>query len=114
MTIQRFGTETRWSQVVVHNGVAYVAGQVGTPHESAGEQMREILALIDSLLAEAGSDRTKLLSAQIWLADMREAEEMNAVWDSWVPEGHAPARTCVETRLGEPGTRVEVTVTAAV
>lgn len=114
MTIQRFGTETRWSQVVVHNGVAYVAGQVGTSHESAGEQTREILELIDSLLAEAGSDRTKLLSAQIWLADMRDAEEMNAVWDSWVPEGHAPARTCVETRLGEPGTKVEITVTAAV
>ena len=113
MTIQRYVTETRWSQVVVHNGVAYIAGQVGTPHRTVAEQTIEILSLIDSLLVEAGSDKTKLLSAQIWLADMRDAEDMNAVWDAWVPAGHAPARTCVETRLGEPGTKVEITVTAA-
>ena len=114
MTIERYGTERRWSQVVVHNGVAYVAGQVGTAHAPVAEQTREALDLIAELLVEAGSDKSRVLSAQIWLADMRDAEEMNTVWDAWVPDGQAPARTCVETRLGEPGTKVEITVTAAV
>ncbi len=114
MTIQRFDTEPRMSQCVVHGDTVYLAGQVAddTSLDVAG-QTREILDRIDRLLARAGSDRSRLLSAQIWLADMASYNEMNAVWNAWLPEGAAPARACVEAALAAPWYRVEIMVIAA-
>ena len=91
MSIQRFQTGTRMSQAVVHNGTVYLAGQVAqdAPGASVTEQTQDILKRIEALLAEAGSDKTKILSATIWLNTMDDFAEMNAVWDAWVPEGQA-------------------------
>lgn len=113
MTITRHETGPRMSQLVIHGNTAYLAGQVGTPGGSVTEQTREILANIDRLLATAGSDKTRILQATIWLADMADYNEMNAVWDSWVAAGHAPARATGESRLAAPGYRVEIIVVAA-
>ena len=115
MTIERKHTATRMSQVVVHGETVYLAGQVAqdAPGAPAGEQMRDILARIERLLAEAGSDTTKLLSATIWLADIRDFAAVNEVWDAWVPEGHAPARACVEAKLAATKYTVEVGIIAA-
>ncbi len=111
--IRRIETGPRMSQAVVHNGVAYLAGQVA---KGAGvaEQTRAVLAEIDRLLAAAGTDRTRLLTAQIWLADISTFAEMNSVWDTWVAPGHTPARWTGEARLATPEYRVEIIVTAAV
>ena len=117
MSIQRFQTAKRMSQVVVHKGTAYLAGQVAQDKQgaSAGDQTKNILDRIDALLAEAGTDKTKLLSATIWLNTMDDFDAMNAVWDAWVPEGCAPARACVESpRLARPVFTVEIGVIAAV
>ena len=93
MTIQRIDCGPRMSQAVVHNGIAYLAGQVGAPGEDATAQTTAILAAIDDLLARAGTDKTKLLTAQVWVADIdRDFAPMNAVWDAWVPADNAPAR----------------------
>jgi enamine deaminase RidA (YjgF/YER057c/UK114 family) len=115
MSIQRMHTNKRMSQIVVHGDTIYLAGQVALdrPDASFAEQTRNVLERIDALLAEAGSDRSKLLSATIWLADMRGFEEMNAVWDAWVPEGCAPARATVEAKLATPQFTVEIGVVAA-
>ena len=85
MTITRFDTATRMSQAVVHNDTVYLAGQVGTGGDSVADQTRTILDKIDSLLERAGSDKTKILQAVIWLASMDDFAEMNSVWDAWVP-----------------------------
>jgi enamine deaminase RidA (YjgF/YER057c/UK114 family) len=90
-----------------------VAGQLGEPGGTVAEQTRQALAEIDAILAQAGTDRTRILSAQIWLADMASFAEMNAVWDAWVPEGHTPARATGEAKLAAPGYKVEIIVTAA-
>lgn len=111
--IRRIECGPRMSMGVVHNGVVWLAGQVGTPGDSVAEQTRTALAEVDRLLAEAGTDRTRILSAQVWLADMADFAEMNAVWDAWVPQGHCPARATGELRLASPDYRVEVIVTAA-
>lgn len=115
MTIQRLETGKRMSQAVVHGGLAYLAGQVAldAPGAPVGEQTRSILDRIDALLERSGSDRTKILSATIWLADMSTFAEMNAVWDAWIPEGHAPARATVEAKLAAPEFTVEIAVIAA-
>jgi enamine deaminase RidA (YjgF/YER057c/UK114 family) len=113
MTIERKHVGKRMSQIVIHNGTVYLAGQVGEPGTPAAEQTRSILAKIDALLAEAGSDKAKILQAIIWLDDMRHFNDMNEVWDAWVAEGQAPARACGEARLATPGYQVEITVTAA-
>ncbi len=113
-TITRIETGARMSQVVIHNGTAYLAGQVGAPGAGFADQTRAILASVDRLLAEAGTDKTRLLTAQIWLSDIAAGfAEMNAVWDKWVPEGHAPARWTGEAKLATPDYRVEIIVTAA-
>ncbi|SFR38026.1 Enamine deaminase RidA, house cleaning of reactive enamine intermediates, YjgF/YER057c/UK114 family [Yoonia tamlensis] len=113
--ILRKHTNARMSQMVIHNGIAYLAGQVGTPGGTATEQTVDVLAKIDALLAEAGTDKTKLLTAQIWVSDIAsEFAEMNAVWDAWVPEGHAPARWTGEAKLATPDYNVEIIVTAAI
>jgi enamine deaminase RidA (YjgF/YER057c/UK114 family) len=101
------------SQAVVHNGVVYLAGQVGEPGADVATQTKQVLASIDRLLALAGSDKTKILSAQIWMADMADFQKMNAVWDAWVAPGHAPARATGESKLAGPEYLVEIIVTAA-
>ena len=111
--IKRIETGPRMSQAVVHNGTVYLAGQVGKPGASVTEQTTEVLAQIDRLLAECGSDKTRILSAQIWLADMSTFAQMNAVWDAWVPQGNTPARATGESALATPDYKVEIIVVAA-
>ena len=113
MDIKRFETGPRMSQAVVHNGTVYLAGQVGEAGSDVTEQTKQALAEVDRLLALAGSDKTRILSAQIWLADMADFSKMNAVWDAWVAPGHAPARATGESKLAGPEYLVEIIVTAA-
>ena len=114
-TITRKHTGPRMSQLVIHNNVAYLAGQVGTPGASITQQTNDILNEIDTLLAEAGTDKTNLLTAQIWLSDIgSQFAEMNAAWEAWVPEGCAPARWTGEAKLATPDFHVEIIVTAAI
>jgi len=115
MAVKRIQPGARMSQAVVYNGVVYLAGQVasGKPGGSVPEQTQDILARIDALLAEAGSDKSKLLTANIWLADIKTFDEMNGVWDKWVAPGNAPARATVEAQLASPNYTVEIAVTAA-
>jgi len=115
MSVKRIKVGRRMSQAVIHNGVVYTAGQVAAdaPGDSVTNQTRNILERLEGLLSEAGTDKTKLLSATIWLADMADFDEMNAVWDAWVSEGEAPARACVESRLASPDFAVEIAVIAA-
>jgi len=115
MTIERTHTNKRMSQIVRHGGLVYLAGQVasGAPGASVREQTSDILARIEKLLAEAGTDKRQILTATIWLTDIGTFDEMNAVWDAWLPESCAPARACVEARLAAPQYTVEVMVTAA-
>jgi enamine deaminase RidA (YjgF/YER057c/UK114 family) len=111
--ITRKHTGTRMSQIVVHGDTIYLAGQVGTAGDSVADQTRSCLEKIDALLGEVGSDKTRILQTTIWLADMADFAEMNAVWDGWVAEGHAPARACGEAKLARPDFKVEFLVTAA-
>ena len=111
--ITRYGTGPRMSEAVAYNGILWVAGQVGAPGASVTEQTRQCLAEVDRILAGAGIDKTRILSTQIWLADMSAFAEMNAVWDAWVPAGHTPARATGEAKLATPDYLVEVIVTAA-
>jgi enamine deaminase RidA (YjgF/YER057c/UK114 family) len=114
MTIQRFATGTRMSQAVAHGDLVFLAGQVADePSADVRGQTEQILRKIDRLLAEAGSDKTKILSATIWLADIATFDEMNSVWDPWVAQGHAPARACVEAKLARPQYKVEIGIVAA-
>lgn len=114
MTITRHNTNQRMSQVVMHGNVAYLSGQVGeNKYDSTADQTAQVLAKIDTLLALAGTDKSKLLSAQIWVDDIRKFDEMNAAWDAWVSPGNAPTRACTEARMAHPGWFVEIMVTAA-
>ena len=112
--IQRYETGPRMSEAVVHGGVVYLAGQV--PEDGTldiGGQTAQVLDAIDALLAQAGSDKTRILRAQIFLADVADFPGMNAVWDRWVPAGHTPARATVEARLARPEWKIEIVITAA-
>ena len=111
--IERIQTSERMSKIVKHNGVAYLCGQVGAG-DTVTEQTTDCLARVDALLKEAGSDREHILQGIVWLADMADFAEMNAVWDAWVPAGHAPARACGEAKLARDVLKVEIIVTAAV
>jgi len=114
MSITRHHVKQRMSQVVIHGDTIYLAGQVGNdPRADITVQTQQVLQTIDELLAEAGSDNSKILSAQIWIASMGHFAAMNAVWDAWVPEDHAPARACIEARLASPDWLVEVGIIAA-
>jgi len=115
MSIQRFETGPRMSQVVVHGNTVYLAGVVAqkTAGESVTKQTEEILSIIDGHLAKAGTDKSKLLSATIYLTDIKTFGEMNAVWDGWVSEGNTPARATVEAKLAAPQYTVEIMVIAA-
>lgn len=114
--IKRIGAGARMSKAVVHGSTVYLAGQVAdkTKGKSVTEQTTEILSIIDGLLQEAGSDKTKILSTNIWLSDMSTFGEMNAVWDKWVVGGQAPARATVESKLAGPDYKVEIMIIAAV
>jgi enamine deaminase RidA (YjgF/YER057c/UK114 family) len=112
--IQRINPGPRMSEAVIHNGVAYLAGQVGTPGAPIKDQTEAVLAEVDRILALCGTDKTRLLTAQIWLADIATFAEMNKVWDAWVAPGQTPARWTGEARLATPDYRVEIIVTAAV
>ncbi len=103
------------SEMAVHNGVVYLAGQVaGDASQDIAGQTLQVLAAIDALLARAGSDKSKILRAQIFIADLAEFAAMNAVWEAWVVPGHTPPRATVEARLANPEWRIEIVVTAAV
>jgi enamine deaminase RidA (YjgF/YER057c/UK114 family) len=112
--IQRYDTGPRMSEMVVHQGVAYLAGQVA---DDAGAdirgQTRQVLDAIDALLARAGSDKARILRAQIFLADLADFAAMNEVWEAWVVPGHTPARATVQAALARPQWKIEIMVTAA-
>ena len=112
--IERLQPGPRMSQAVIHGDTVYLAGQVAddTSQDVTG-QTRQILAAIDRLLAAAGTDKTRILSATVYLADVGTFAEMNAAWDAWVPAGHAPARATVEAKLAAAVYRVEIQVIAA-
>jgi enamine deaminase RidA (YjgF/YER057c/UK114 family) len=111
--IRRIGVGARMSEAVCFNGIVWVAGQVGIPGDSVESQTATCLAEVDRILAEAGTDKTRILSAQIWLADMSTFAQMNKVWDGWVPAGQTPARATGEAKLATPDYKVEVIVVAA-
>lgn len=115
MTIQRFDVGPRMSQAVVHGDTVYLAGVVAnkTAGESVTKQTQEVLSIIDGHLAKAGSDKSKLLTATIYLSDMKTFPDMNAVWDGWVSAGNTPARATVEAKLAAAPYNVEIMVTAA-
>ena len=113
MTIERLHSGARMSQAVIHKGLVYLAGQVGAPGEDTAAQTRAVLGKIDALLAEAGTDKSRILTATIWLAYMDDFGAMNEVWDQWVGGANAPARATGEVKLATPDYRVEIIVTAA-
>jgi enamine deaminase RidA (YjgF/YER057c/UK114 family) len=115
MSIQRHHVGQRLSEMVVHNSTVYLAGQIaGDPTQDATGQTRQILAGIDKLLAEVGSDKTRILSATIFLASVSDFAAMNVAWDEWVPKGQTPARATVEAKLFKPEYRVEIQLIAAI
>jgi enamine deaminase RidA (YjgF/YER057c/UK114 family) len=115
MSIERKEVGPRMSQIVIHGDTVYLAGVLARDNagKSVTEQTREILATIDRYLKDAGTDKSKLLSANIWLTDIATFAEMNAVWDGWVSPGHTPARATVEAKLAGPQYKVEIMVVAA-
>lgn len=113
--LQRFDVGPRLSEMAIHNGTIWLAGQV--PDDASQDirgQTSQVLAMIDRLLERAGSDRTRLLMVQIYLADLADFDGMNAVWDAWVPAGHTPPRATVQAKLARPDWRIEIVATAAV
>jgi len=114
MSITRLHSGPRMSQAVIHGDTVYLAGQVALPGKSVTEQTQAVLGQVDALLAETGSDKSKILSATIWLADMADFAEMNAVWDVWVGGKDAPARATGEAKLAAPEYKVEMIITAAI
>jgi len=114
MSIERKKVGPRLSQAVVHGDTVYLAGIVADhPIPEVAAQTGQILDQIDRLLAECGTDKSKLLMATIWLADIRYYDEMNSVWDKWVTPGQTPARACIEARLAQPKYLLEIRVVAA-
>jgi len=112
--VQRFDVGTRLSEMAVHNGVCYLAGQV--PADASQDitgQTRQVLSAIDALLARAGTHKGKLLMVQIFIKDLADFAAMNAVWEAWLPAGAAPPRATVKADLAKPEWRVEMVVTAA-
>jgi enamine deaminase RidA (YjgF/YER057c/UK114 family) len=115
MTLLRLETGQRMSRIVIHNDTVYLCGQVAADASAdIREQTRTLLEKVDTLLAQAGSDREHLLSATLYIRDMKDFAAMNDVWDAWVPDGHAPARACVEARMARAELLVEASVIAAV
>jgi enamine deaminase RidA (YjgF/YER057c/UK114 family) len=114
MNIERIKVGPRMSQAIVYGNLVYLAGQVADDSSAdVAGQTRQILAKIDSLLAEAGTDKSKLISANVWLSDISTFNEMNSVWDAWVTPGSPPVRACVEGKLALPQLTVEIMAVAA-
>ena len=114
MAIEKHHTSPRMSQLVIHGDTIYLAGQVANDQEAdITTQTQQVLDKIDEYLAEAGSDKRHILSAQVWLSNMAYYDQMNHVWEAWMPAGHAPARACIEARLALPTLLVEIGVIAA-
>ncbi|OUR78673.1 hypothetical protein A9Q83_07305 [Alphaproteobacteria bacterium 46_93_T64] len=111
--ITRLKVGPRMSQAVTYNGTIWLAGQVGAAGKSITEQTTSILSQVDALLEEAGSNKSKILQATIWLSSMDDFAEMNAVWDNWVDPANTPARACGEARLATPDFNVEIMIIAA-
>ena len=112
--VQRFDVGARLSEMAVHNGVCYLAGQVAADGgQDITGQTRQVLAAVDALLARAGTDKGRLLMVQIFLKDLADFPAMNAVWEAWLPAGQAPPRATVKADLAKPEWRVEMVVTAA-
>ena len=112
--VQRFDIGTRLSEMAVHNGVCYLAGQVAADgSQDITGQTKQVLSAIDALLARAGTDKTKLLMVQVFIKDLADFPAMNAAWEAWLPAGHAPPRATVKADLAKPEWRVEMVVTAA-
>lgn len=113
--VQRFEVGPRMAEIAVHNGTVYLAGQVAhDASQDIGGQTRQVLDGIDTLLARAGSDKSRILMAQIFLADLDDFAGMNAVWDTWVVPGQTPPRATVQAALARPEWKIEVVITAAV
>ena len=112
--IQRLNPGTRMSQAVIHNGTIYLSGQVGTPGASVADQTRDMLGKVDQLLTDNGVTKSRVLQATIWLADMADFAEMNAVYDAWIDPANPPARACGEAKLATPDYKVEIIIIAAV
>jgi enamine deaminase RidA (YjgF/YER057c/UK114 family) len=114
MSIERLETGQRMSRIVKHNGTIYLCGQVAADaNKDISEQTQTMLDKVQTLLEQAGSDKEHILSATIYIRDMKDFAAMNAVWDAWVAQGHAPARACVEARMARPELLVEISVIAA-
>jgi enamine deaminase RidA (YjgF/YER057c/UK114 family) len=114
MSIERFGVGPRMSEAAALGNLVFLSGEVADDRsQGVASQTRQILASIDETLAKAGTDKTKILKANIWLADIKDFSAMNEVWDSWVPQGHTPARATVEAKLAAPDILVEIMVVAA-
>jgi enamine deaminase RidA (YjgF/YER057c/UK114 family) len=112
--VQRFDVGPRLSEMAVHNGVCYLAGQVAADGtQDMTGQARQVLAQIDGLLARAGTDKSKILMCQIFIVDLAEFPALNAVWEQWVAPGNAPPRATVQARLAKPEWKLEMVVTAA-
>lgn len=113
--LQRLHVGPRLSEVAIFNNVAYLAGQVpeATVDQDIGAQTAEVLGMVERLLAEAGSDKSRILSCQIFLKDIGQIGAMNAVWDAWIPAGHTPPRATVQAQLGDPRWAIEIVVTGA-
>ncbi|WP_372572660.1 RidA family protein [Ruegeria jejuensis] len=112
--ITRIKPGERMSQAVSHGGLVWLAGQCGIAGQSVTEQTQDALAKVEALLLEAGSDKTRILNATIWLSDIASYDDLNAVWDAWIPDGCAPARACGESRLAGEGYDVEIICVAAI
>ena len=114
-SLKRFHVGDRLSEMAIFQNVAYLAGQVpsDTTQDITG-QTRQVLAMVDRLLTEAGTDNAHILMAHIYLADLADCDAMNAVWDDWVPPGDAPPRATVQARLAKPGWKIEIVITAAI
>jgi len=114
MAVQRYHVGKRLSEMVVHGDTIYLAGQVANdPKQDVGSQVRQVLAQIDQLLGEAGSDKSKILSATIYLPDMGDFPELNKAWEAWIPPGQCPARATVEAKLAASDYKVEIQIIAA-
>jgi enamine deaminase RidA (YjgF/YER057c/UK114 family) len=114
-SLKRIGAGPRLAEAVIHSGIAYLAGQVpdGAPEADITAQTREVLAHVERVLKEAGSDKSRILQCQIFLRDIADIAAMDAVWDQWVPAGHAPPRATVQAALADPRWRIEVVLVAA-
>jgi enamine deaminase RidA (YjgF/YER057c/UK114 family) len=115
MSIERIGVAARYSDAIINNNTVYLAGHV--PEASKGQditaQTRDVLAQIDETLRDCGTDKTKILTATIYLTDMSDFAGMNAVWDQWVAAGHTPARATVQAKLASSDYRIEIVMIAA-